>query len=85
MHPRKIKSFYVHSLEILNAEFYVKVIDDVYVNIVALEAMFSLQLLNLMFILDAWNLVKSFLNHLIFLSSIFLILVMQNIQLLLGV
>lgn len=31
--PKKMKSFYIHAVENWDAEFYVKVNDDVYVNI----------------------------------------------------
>ncbi|XP_022736739.1 hydroxyproline O-galactosyltransferase HPGT1-like [Durio zibethinus] len=41
---KKIKSFFVHAVEIWDAEFYVKVNDDVYVNIDALGAALSTHL-----------------------------------------
>ncbi|XVF10558.1 hypothetical protein REPUB_Repub07fG0192800 [Reevesia pubescens] len=43
-HSKKIKSFFVHAVESWDAEFYVKVNDDVYVNIDALGATLSAHL-----------------------------------------
>ncbi|KAL5551910.1 hypothetical protein UlMin_002086 [Ulmus minor] len=40
-HPKKIKSFFVHAVENWDAEFYVKVNDDVFVNIDSLGAMLT--------------------------------------------